>query len=424
MKILALQFKYFGDAVLMTPALRALRAHFPEAEIHLLAPEEIAPLFQHLPWLDRVWAMPRRRGRASLRETWPLIRALRRERFDRTVDFASNDRGAILSRLIGAKNRLGWNERAGFWGRRFCYNCRVEPNTSSEPDNAGLPAFHEPGRWNDEAPHPGPLPILTPHPCQNAERETRSQRLAEGGRVHGPNVHPNLEAGASHVRDSGTGAGPVRPETHRQDACATIEHESARLARLLCGWQIPMPASLEPEIRADPALAEAAKKLLPQDHAVVCHVASSQPRKEWPLPHWAEFHRLATALGRQLVFTTARGERETGLMLELKKLAPAASILPAIPDLPLFLAVLERAAVFISGDTGPLHFAAGLGVPTISIFGPTAPARWAPVGAKHVVLAAAHCGCDGSSADCTAARHCLADLSPESVLAALAERGR
>ena len=356
MKILALQFKYFGDAVLMTPALRALRAHFPEAEIHLLAPEEMAPLFQHLSWLDRVWPMPRRRGSASLCETWPLIRALRRERFDRSVDFASNDRGAILSRLIGAKHRLGWNERAGFWGRRFFYNQRVEPEALLEP----------------------------------------------------------LVGQASSLPGAG-----------RLEACPTKEHESARLARLLCGWQIPMPASLEPEIRADPALAEAAKKLLPQcTHAVVCHVASSQPRKEWPLPHWAEFHRLATALGRQLVFTTARGEREAALMLELKKLAPAASILPAISDLPLFLAVLERAAVFISGDTGPLHFAAGLGVPTISIFGPTAPARWAPVGAKHMVLAAAHCGCDGSSADCTAARHCMADISPESVLAALAERSR
>lgn len=327
-KILALQFKYFGDAVLMTPALRALRGHFPQAEIHLLAPEEIAPLFQHLPWLTRVWPMPRRRGRASLRETWPLISALRRERFDRSVDFASNDRGAILSRIIGAKRRLGWDERAGFFGRRFCYNDRVVP-------------------------------------------------------------------------------------------LSNLIHESARLAHLLTGWQIVPSGPWEPEVRADTALAEAAQKILPQERAVICHVASSQPRKEWPLSHWATFHRLATEAGWQVVFTTARGEREYALMTELKRLAPDVQVLPQIAELPLFLAVLARAKVFISGDTGPLHFAAGLGVPTISLFGPTSPARWAPIGTRHRVLTGIPCTCEANSAICTAPRHCLAAIPPELVLTAL-----
>jgi ADP-heptose:LPS heptosyltransferase len=77
-KILALQFKYFGDAVLLTPALRALRGHFPNGELHLLVPEEIAPMFQHLPHLNRVWPIPRKRGRARFSQSWPIIRALRR----------------------------------------------------------------------------------------------------------------------------------------------------------------------------------------------------------------------------------------------------------------------------------------------------------------------------------------------------------
>ena len=327
-KILALQFKYFGDAVLLTPALRALRENFPEAELHLLVAEETAPLFQPLPWLDQVWPMPRRRGRASIDEVWPLLYALRRERFDRSVDFASNDRGAILSFVIGAKRRLGWAERGGFFGRKFFYNDRVAPEKN-------------------------------------------------------------------------------------------LPHESVRLAQLLSGWQIPLPRSLESEIRADPALAEAAKKILPDERAVICHVASSQPKKEWPLAHWAKLHRLATAAGMKMVFTTARGEREAALMVELKKLAPEALILQQISELPLFLAVLSRAAVFISGDTGPLHFAAGLGVPTISLFGPTPPTRWAPIGEKHLALTGGICGCDGNLFACASQTHCLAQISPESVFAAL-----
>ena len=330
-KILALQFKYFGDAVLLTPALRALREYVPGSELHLLVPEEIAPLFQHLPYLNRVWAMPRRRGRARPGQSWPMIRALRRERFDRSVDFAGNDRGAILSRLISARRRLGWDERGGFLGRKFCYTDRIVP------------------------------------------------------------------------------------ETKRR-------HESARLAQLLSGWLIPPPASLEAEILADPSLAGAAKKILPGERAVVCHVAAGQPKKEWPLAHWAKLLRLAAGAGFPVVFTTALGKREPVLTAELKKLAPDAAILPPVPELSLFLAVLARAGVFISGDTGPLHFAAGLGVPTISLFGPSAPAQWAPIGKRHRVLTGNVCVCDGNLSVCQNANHCLAAISPEQVFTSLQTR--
>ena len=325
-KILALQFKYFGDAVLMTPALRAIRGHFPNSELHVLVPEEIAPLFRHSPWLNRVWAMPRRRGSVSPGQTWPVVRALRREHFDRSVDFASNDRGAILSFLIGARRRLGWAQPGGFLGRRFCYHQRVV------------------------------------------------------------------------LEDK-------------------LEHESARMMRLLSAWDIA-PGPLEPEIQSDPALAAAAAKLLPE-RAVLCHTASSQPKKEWPLRHWAAFYEMAVADGRRLAFTTATGAREQSLMDEFKKLIPSALILPPVPELALFLALLKRAEIFISGDTGPLHFAAGLGVPTLSLFGPSPPARWAPIGQRHRFLMGSSCACDGNEAVCQSANHCLAAISPGQVLAAL-----
>ena len=106
MKILALQFRYLGDAVLLTPALRAIKEHFADCSLHVLVSEEVIPLLQHLPWLDRVWAFPRKRGSANLRSSWPVIRDLRRERFDCSVDFVGSDRGALVSLLCGARERL------------------------------------------------------------------------------------------------------------------------------------------------------------------------------------------------------------------------------------------------------------------------------------------------------------------------------
>jgi heptosyltransferase III len=324
-KILAVQFKYFGDAVLMTPALRALRENFPQGELHVLVPEKIAPMLQPLPWLDRVWPMPHQRGSATLRQTWPVIRALRREQFDRSVDFASNDRGAIVSFLIGARQRLGWAEPGGFLGRQFCYNQRVAPENK-------------------------------------------------------------------------------------------VEHESARLARLLSAWDIK-PSSLATEIRADPALAARAKDLFLAGK-ILCHLASSQSKKEWPLAHWAALHQIAAAAGLELIFSTGVGAREESLLNDFKRLAPNAPVLEPIPDLALYLAVLAQAGSFVSGDTGPLHFAAGLGVPTLALFGPSSPAQWAPVGAQHRFLIGSSCTC-GDVGTCQSANPCMAAISPEQVLAGL-----
>jgi ADP-heptose:LPS heptosyltransferase len=324
-KILALQFKYFGDAVLMTPALRALHEKFPQSELHVLVPENIAPVLQHLPWISRVWPMPRQRGRASFGQTWPVISQLRREKFDRSVDFASNDRGAIVSFLIGARQRLGWAAGGGFWGRKFCYTERVAP-----------------------------------------EKE--------------------------------------------------IQHESARLAHLLSAWKITT-SSLVAEIHADPKLTEAAKKILP-DETILCHIASSQSKKEWPLTHWMDLHRMAAAAGIKLIFGTGIGAREEALLKDFQRLAPDATLLHPIPDIALYLAVLQRAKAFVSSDTGPLHFAAALGVPTITLFGPSSPTQWAPIGQQHYFLTGSACSC-GNVGTCQSKKFCLAAITPEQVFAEL-----
>jgi hypothetical protein len=53
------------------------------------------------------------------------------------------------------------------------------------------------------------------------------------------------------------------------------------------------------------------------------------------------------------------------------------------------------------------------------LFGPTSPARWAPIGKKHLVLTGGSCGCDGNLFACAHQKHCLAEISPEQIFAVL-----
>ncbi len=102
---------------------------------------------------------------------------------------------------------------------------------------------------------------------------------------------------------------------------------------------------------------------------------------------------MAVAAGIELVFSTGVGPREEALLENFRRLAPAAPVLEPVSSLAFYLAILQQARAFISGDTGPLHFAAGLGVPTLSLFGPSSPAQWAPIGPQHRFLSGASCTC-------------------------------
>jgi ADP-heptose:LPS heptosyltransferase len=80
---------------------------------------------------------------------------------------------------------------------------------------------------------------------------------------------------------------------------------------------------------------------------------------------------------------------------------------------------LKQARALVSGDTGPMHFAAGLGVPLVALFGPTSLVRWSPLGQKQQIISAGPCYCDSASHICQSAQHCLNSIGPEQVFTAL-----
>jgi lipopolysaccharide heptosyltransferase II len=86
-------------------------------------------------------------------------------------------------------------------------------------------------------------------------------------------------------------------------------------------------------------------------------------------------------------------------------------------------AVLAKSSVLLSGDSGVLHLAVGLAVPTVSLFGPGLVAKWGPQGAHDVILNK-HLPCSpctrfGTTPPCPAKGRCLSDISVAEVSAAL-----
>jgi heptosyltransferase-2 len=95
--------------------------------------------------------------------------------------------------------------------------------------------------------------------------------------------------------------------------------------------------------------------------------------KTWP--RFAEFARAAAReLGRPLVIYPGPGEGEAAL-----RDFPDVAVLQGA-DLGVYAALLQRAALVVSNDTGPAHIAAAVGTAVLSVLGPTKPEQWAPWG--------------------------------------------
>jgi heptosyltransferase III len=107
--------------------------------------------------------------------------------------------------------------------------------------------------------------------------------------------------------------------------------------------------------------------------------------------------------------------------------AMLADLLPHRPRTPMLLqnltvsllaGVLSRVELFVGHDSGVSHLAALLGVPTVALFGPTDPRRWAPRGPAVTVLQAKPCRCDSwDSVSRCEEKPCL-DFLPADILAA------
>ncbi len=158
------------------------------------------------------------------------------------------------------------------------------------------------------------------------------------------------------------------------------------------------------------------------DRFVVIHPGASCVSKRWPAENFSKVVKKLAQSGNK-VFLIG-GEETKNISAQILKNAPnAASDLSGSLSLSQLAALLAKSQLLISNDSGPVHMAAAVGAPVISIFGRNqaglSPARWKPLGARDIVLHK-EVGCNICLAhNCVVGFECLKAITPEEVLEAV-----
>jgi heptosyltransferase-1 len=97
--------------------------------------------------------------------------------------------------------------------------------------------------------------------------------------------------------------------------------------------------------------------------------------KRWPLQFYGHVAAGLRKLGFHSFLNVGPGEEALG---EQAQSASAGSSTAVSPTLPQLIELLRRVTLCVGGDTGPLHLACALQVPSVGIYGPTDPARNGP----------------------------------------------
>jgi heptosyltransferase-2 len=349
---------WLGDVVLCTPALRAIRASFPNAELCAVG-NEIARAVISLLGLDaRFVGFDRHARREGARSVTPhgpgparqagpasaesveakagggswraALSALRARRWDLGVAFAESFSSALLLRLAGARRTVGYSTD----GRRFLLSVALRRERLG----------------------------LRPH----LVREYMA--LAEAAGAKRADEVPSLD-----LRE------PLKGEAR------------ALLSRV--------------DLAADRPLVG------------LCPGAAYGPSKRWPAERFA---RVGRELGSQGASVAVFGSAaEVGLANEVSRTIPGSASLAGMTSVRLLAACLSQCAVVVANDSGAAHLAAAVGAPVVVIFGSTDASWTRPMGPRVAVVRTEDLPCVPCfGKECDRGYACLTGVSEGDVAAA------
>ncbi|MGA1824441.1 MAG: glycosyltransferase family 9 protein [bacterium] len=124
-KILLIQHRQIGDVLMCTPAVRAIRKKFVEAEITFMVEKFSYRTLSDNPNIDK-FIIPSRK--MSLSEYIKLLLKLQREKFDIVIDFFHNPKSASITWFSRAEKRISFTTK---W-RNYAYTIKVDPGDDNQ----------------------------------------------------------------------------------------------------------------------------------------------------------------------------------------------------------------------------------------------------------------------------------------------------
>jgi heptosyltransferase-1 len=147
--------------------------------------------------------------------------------------------------------------------------------------------------------------------------------------------------------------------------------------------KLKLPSPCLPYSSAEEAWAQAEIQRLGVASFALVTPAAGWGAKQWPAERFGTVAQALAKHNLETLVNVAPGEEHLGQAVVHASCGHAFAINCTLGQL---LALTRRARIFIGGDTGPLHLAAALGIPTVALFGPTDPVRTGPFSAQAITL--------------------------------------
>ena len=182
--------------------------------------------------------------------------------------------------------------------------------------------------------------------------------------------------------------GTPPPEPARYLPWREAEHEIHRWLRLLAhlglasqDTRLELPLADDAERDADRVLADAVGGSHPE-RLVVVHPGASIAARRWSPRGFAAVIDRLVAAGSTVVLTGTSRERPITELVRTMCASPEAVVdIAGRTSLDALAAIVRRADLVVTNDTGVSHVAAAMATPSVVVFTDTDPVRWAPLDA-------------------------------------------